>query len=148
MIHRLSNLQPVSTKVAEDEAQDHDRTPLNIVRKDSKRPTAPPESRSSDIDWEKHYIHPVVRDSMASMRCSSIALRTFFVKVPHHLSLCISNNTKSLIRVLCVILAIIIPADILRFRYSRFARLYESQLSFLMRESEKVGFKSVGSFAK
>ena len=35
-------------------------------------------------------------------------------------------------------LCIIYPADVLRFRSRRFARLYESLLGFLMRESEKV----------
>jgi diacylglycerol kinase (CTP) len=35
-------------------------------------------------------------------------------------------------------LAIIIPADLLRFRSRQFERTYERALGFLMRESEKV----------
>jgi hypothetical protein len=35
-------------------------------------------------------------------------------------------------------LAIIAPTDVVRLRVPRFARIYESVLGFLMRESEKV----------
>ena len=46
----------------------------------------------------------------------------------------VSNVVKALWLALCVI----VPADLLRFRSSRFERAYERVLGFLMRESEKV----------
>jgi hypothetical protein len=37
-------------------------------------------------------------------------------------------------------LAVIVPADFLRFTSPNFERLYERCVGFLMREKEKVGF--------
>ena len=47
---------------------------------------------------------------------------------------------RTIILVLWMALAIIVPADILRFKSPKFERFYERFLGFLMRESEKVGF--------
>ena len=47
---------------------------------------------------------------------------------------------RTIILVLWMALAVIVPADILRFQSPKFERLYERCVGFLMRESEKVGF--------
>ena len=49
-----------------------------------------------------------------------------------------NGNPRAVVYVLGVALAVIVPADILRFNSERFERLYERVLGFLMRESEKV----------
>jgi hypothetical protein len=51
----------------------------------------------------------------------------------------VSNRSpKTIVLALCTALAIVVPADILRFRFPAFARTYERYLGFLMRDSEKV----------
>lgn len=45
---------------------------------------------------------------------------------------------RTIILVLWMALAVIVPADILRFKSPKFERLYERFLGFLMRESEKA----------
>lgn len=47
---------------------------------------------------------------------------------------------RTIILVLWMALAVIVPADLLRFKSSKFERLYERFLGFLMRDSEKVCF--------
>ena len=47
---------------------------------------------------------------------------------------------RTIILVLWMALAVIVPADILRFQSPKFERLYERCVGFLMRESEKVKF--------
>lgn len=49
---------------------------------------------------------------------------------------------RTVILVLWMALAVIVPADILRFRSPKLERLYERYVGFLMRESEKVGLFS------
>jgi len=48
------------------------------------------------------------------------------------------SPVRYVVRGLWSSLCIIYPADLLRFRYPSFARLYERVLGFLMRDSEKV----------
>jgi diacylglycerol kinase (CTP) len=48
------------------------------------------------------------------------------------------GHVRTIVLVLWMALAIIIPADLLRFRFKGFARTYENLLGFLMRESERV----------
>ena len=50
------------------------------------------------------------------------------------------GSSRNVILALCTALAIIVPADLLRFRSPQFARTYERYLGFLMRDSEKVRF--------
>ena len=66
---------------------------------------------------------------------------TFFEQGFFTLYLYISEgDARTIILVLWMALAVIVPADILRFKSRKFARLYEFLLGFLMRESEKVRF--------
>ncbi|KAG2007483.1 hypothetical protein CC2G_015177 [Coprinopsis cinerea AmutBmut pab1-1] len=53
------------------------------------------------------------------------------------------GNPRNVIVALWSALCVIYPADLLRFRSRRFARLYESLLGFLMRESEKDSVNGV-----
>ena len=48
------------------------------------------------------------------------------------------GDVRTIILVLWMALAVIVPADFLRFRFKGFARTYEKPLGFLMRESERV----------
>ena len=50
------------------------------------------------------------------------------------------GDARTVILVLWMALAVIVPADILRFRSPKLEHLYERCVGFLMRESEKVGF--------
>ncbi|KAF8148399.1 hypothetical protein B0H34DRAFT_802939 [Crassisporium funariophilum] len=53
------------------------------------------------------------------------------------------GDVRTIVLVLWMALAIIIPADLLRFKSQRFERLYERYLGFLMRESEKDSINGV-----
>ena len=50
------------------------------------------------------------------------------------------GDVRTITLVLWMALAVIVPADILRFQSPKFEHLYERYLGFLMRESERVGF--------
>ena len=50
------------------------------------------------------------------------------------------SDARTIIRLLWMALAVIIPAEIFRFQSPKFERVYERCLGFLMRESEKVWF--------
>ncbi|KAM5539802.1 hypothetical protein V8D89_006615 [Ganoderma adspersum] len=54
-----------------------------------------------------------------------------------------NGNPRAVVYVLSVALAVIVPADILRFNSERFEWLYERALGFLMRESEKKAVNGV-----
>ncbi|KAF8800119.1 hypothetical protein BYT27DRAFT_7056244, partial [Phlegmacium glaucopus] len=53
------------------------------------------------------------------------------------------GDVRTIILVLWMALAVIIPADLLRFKSRMFARLYERFLGFLMRESERDSINGV-----
>jgi diacylglycerol kinase (CTP) len=55
------------------------------------------------------------------------------------------NDVRTIVLVLWMALAVIVPAEILRFQSPKFERVYERCLGFLMRESEKVGFHFIFS---
>jgi hypothetical protein len=87
---------------------------------------------------EKHYILQLVcylaflsLPSLGLRRVMSSGFLTIYLYVSH-------GSPRHIILVLCATLAIVIPADLLRFRFPRFAQVYERHLGFLMRESEKV----------
>ena len=48
------------------------------------------------------------------------------------------GNARTIILVLWMALAVIVPGDLLRFRFKGFTRKYEKLLGLLMRESERV----------
>ncbi|PIL29398.1 hypothetical protein GSI_09450 [Ganoderma sinense ZZ0214-1] len=54
-----------------------------------------------------------------------------------------NGNPRAVVYVLTLALAVIVPADILRFSSERFESLYERALGFLMRESEKKAINGV-----
>lgn len=67
-------------------------------------------------------------------RLSCLSFQGFFT-----LYLYVSEgDVRTIILVLWMALAVIVPADFLRFRFKGFARTYEKLLGFLMRESERV----------
>ncbi|KAL9708727.1 Diacylglycerol kinase [Leucoagaricus gongylophorus] len=73
-----------------------------------------------DVDWEipRKVLH------------SSIGFFTLYLYVSE-------SPVHCVVRVLWSSLCVIYPADLLRFRYPSFAKLYEKILGFLMRDSEK-----------
>ncbi|KAH9474900.1 CTP-dependent diacylglycerol kinase 1 [Psilocybe cubensis] len=67
---------------------------------------------------------------------SSIGFFTLYLYVSE-------GDVRTIVMVLWMALAIIVPADLLRFNSRRFARTYEKVLGFLMRESEKNSINGV-----
>ncbi|KDR74627.1 hypothetical protein GALMADRAFT_140993 [Galerina marginata CBS 339.88] len=67
---------------------------------------------------------------------SSIGFFTLYLYVSE-------GDVRTIVLVLWMALAIIIPADLLRFKSRRFARTYERFLGFLMRESERDSVNGV-----
>jgi len=91
-----------------------------------------------DINWEipRKVLHSSIGPSLLCilLRCLYITSLGFFT-----LYFYVSESpARYVIRGLWSSLCIIYPADLLRFRYPSFARLYERLLGFLMRNSEKV----------
>lgn len=90
-----------------------------------------------DVDWEipRKVLHSSI--GLFFLFCCSppyIASLGFFT-----LYLYVSESpVHCVVRVLWSSLCVIYPADLLRFRYPSFAKLYEKILGFLMRDSEKV----------
>jgi len=83
-------------------------------------PRPPKNDKQKQIDWE------IPRKALHS----SIGFLTLFLYLSH-------TSPRPVTRVLWAALAVIVPADVLRLRSPRFARVYERALGFLMRESEK-----------
>ncbi|KAF9554161.1 hypothetical protein CPC08DRAFT_644695, partial [Agrocybe pediades] len=67
---------------------------------------------------------------------SSIGFLTLYLYVSE-------GDVNKVVMVLWMALAIIVPADLLRFNSRRFARTYEALLGFLMRESERNSINGV-----
>lgn len=86
----------------------------------------PAHDRPKKTDWEipRKVLH------------TSIGFLTIYLYIFH-------GDVKSVVLSLWTALAIIVPADILRFRYPSFERLFERFLGFLMRESEKESSNGV-----
>ncbi|KAF8874858.1 hypothetical protein BD779DRAFT_1565442 [Infundibulicybe gibba] len=84
------------------------------------------EPQKKKIDWEipRKVLH------------SSIGFGTLYLYASH-------QDPGMVIRVLWSALAVIAPAEIMRFRSQRFGRLYQRCLGFLMRESEKTSTNGV-----
>ena len=61
-----------------------------------------------------------------------------FPRFFHPIPIRIGRRRQDHYLVLWMALAVIIPGELLRFRFKGFARTYEKLLRFLMRESERV----------
>ncbi|KAI0061187.1 hypothetical protein BV25DRAFT_1827062 [Artomyces pyxidatus] len=87
----------------------------NLLNGDAKT-----EKKGKKVDWEipRKLLH------------SSIGFLTLYLYASH-------GSRLRVVVVLAGALCVIVPADVLRLRSSRFERIYERCLGFLMRESEK-----------
>ena len=91
-----------------------------------------------DINWEipRKVLHSSIGPFffcflLKSLYITSLGFFTLYLYVSE-------SPAHYVVRGLWSSLCIIYPADLLRFRYPSFARLYERVLGFLMRDSEKV----------
>ncbi|KAJ3512190.1 hypothetical protein NLJ89_g3660 [Agrocybe chaxingu] len=80
---------------------------------------ATPKKQKADLEIPRKVLH------------SSIGFLTLYLYV-------CEGDVRTVVFVLWMALAVIVPADLLRFKSQRFERTYERFLGFLMRESEKV----------
>jgi hypothetical protein len=146
MIRRLSNLSSIPPE-ATAELQDHNGDLKAPSRKDVKPPlSSSPKKRPTPVDWE------IPRKTLHSSIGMSLLFFALFLPLteafmPGFLTIYLyvsHQSPRHVVFVLCAALAFLIPADLLRFRFSRFARIYEKFFGFLMRDSEKV--RSIPSF--
>ncbi|OJT04248.1 CTP-dependent diacylglycerol kinase 1 [Trametes pubescens] len=93
---------------------------------DSSRSAKTGKTAKQKIDWE------IPRKTLHS----SIGFLTLYLYAS-------DGDPRNVVLVLSLALAIIVPADILRLRSTRFERIYERCLGFLMRESEKKSTNGV-----
>jgi len=128
VIRRLSNLQPFPTEHTDDPQSHGRKKTYNPPQEPMTSARDPPPSHSSSLCryWElpRKTLH------------SSIGFITIYLYVS-------DQSPKTIVLALCTALAIVVPADILRFRFPAFARTYERYLGFLMRDSEKDTWNGV-----
>lgn len=131
----LGHLEPMTTPYADNDESDAAEVESTVVSANSTRRSSFSSnghtlSNGHSNGAAKVVENPVDYEIPRKLLHSSIGFLTFYLYAGE-------GDAKKVVIALWSALCIIYPADLLRFRSRRFAKLYESLLGFLMREEER-----------